>query len=216
MKLRILRWVFLPLLAVLSSAEGQVVYLFNLDEPTANAIGIGSDRWLAQKFQTGTEDAYQLDSITFLAGGNSGSYTGFLMEVFTDNAGVPGTSLGSLSGSAPVSNAENTYTASGIELDGSAAYWIVLSTATPLSSGFPFWRFTNSFAFDAEGGWIIPSAKGFQSVNSGANWTQTNSVVGAYKFSVTATPVPEPGSVILLGSGLALVFAVRRMALRRV
>lgn len=188
-----------------SAIRAETLYLSNLAESSPNGFSYASDRWLSQSFQTGTEEAYNLDTITISSGGQfGGTIEGFSMQIFTDNAGVPGTSLGNLAGAPPLTFQPYTYTADNMTLAGSTKYWIVLSTTNPLASGSLFWRSTDSTSFNAAGNWVVPMAQAKMSLDGGGSWQTLNAVGGAFQFSATAT-VPEPSACILAGMGMLVL-----------
>lgn len=192
---------------VIPRAGAQILYVSNLSESSPNAIAVGSNRWIAQPFETGDAEQYALDTVTLDIGNIIGSPQGFTVRIFSDNAGTPSVSVGALSGS--LSIGEIPFDASGITLDGSSTYWIVLSTDSLLSSGsFPFWKFTNSSSFAAQDEWSIPLAQARESADAGTNWTPSFSVAGGYQFSIDAVAIPEPAP-LALGGVAAAAFAFR-------
>ncbi len=170
----------------------------------------------AQSFTTGnTALAFELDSIvlSMLAMGAEGG--GFELSIYDDNAAAPGSALGAaLSGNAsPVLGQEYTYTASGITLSASTTYWIVASNnSTTASYG---WKLADEAA-TVTGGWATPLS--FSSRSGTDAWAPyltgipPGSVQEALRYSLNASPVPEPGSVglLLVGAGAAFLLKRRR------
>src|ERR1017187_5607179 len=91
-----------------TQAQG-TTYVSNLGATSSGSLAIGSDSWAAAWFDSGTNSGgYRLDSIQLAMGDASGSPTGFRAMLYNSGIGtapVPGTSLGTLSGSPSPSTA---------------------------------------------------------------------------------------------------------------
>lgn len=198
-------------LCALASAAAQTVYVSNLGEPPVNGILIASDRWIAQPFVSGTSVGYELDTISFSSAGAFGSPSGFSLRLFSDNAGSPGSSLGSLIGSEPTPSGVYTYTASGITLSASTKYWAVLSADTDIATGGYFWRLAGTANFTSQDGWSLAVGESMFSANSGGIWTGSGN---NYMLSVSGSAVPEPASTAVFMGAVALISAwvIRRKA----
>ncbi len=181
--------------AQLANAQG-TIYLSNLDSPSRGTGAVGSDAWIAQEFFIGnTGNSYQLNSIQLLMSQATGSPSGFNVLFYSANGRIPGSLLGSLSGpSDPSAGGIFTYTASGLTLSSSTAYFIVLTSATPVANGSYIW---NLGGFVYSNNWSVNAS--YSSSTHGADWA---GFTGPYKFAVNATVVPEPTTYALVGLGL--------------
>jgi len=179
------------------------------------------NRWVAQSFDTDAR-SWVLNAVTLSSdGGNVGFNTGnFFLDIYassgTGSSRIPGAVLGRLSGTdKPVLNQLYTYTTSGINLDPSSRYWVVMG----LSSGFADYNFNYAEDVAATGVWSYPSGGtdgGIQAVstNQGASWPLYNYGPFLMEFDATVAAVPEidPAS---LGSALALVLGSLGMLERK-
>lgn len=173
------------------SGLAQVTYVSNLADSSAADGLVEQTDWFASSFETGTDPlGYELNSIRVDLDEFTGAASGFSVSLFSDNGGKPGTSLGTLSGSAdPVAGGIYTYITSGIALSPSTPYWIVSATASAEPTGF-YWAITTSTTDSTSDGWSIDNMDMRVSHNQGGSWGSANP--GAGQFSVTATSVPEP------------------------
>ena len=136
----------------------------------------------------------------------SGSPTGFVASVYSSAGGIPGSSLGCLSGSDPLSGGIFTYTNSGIMLSPSTVYLIVLTAATPAAQGAYSWNYDDNFSYDTGDYWRA-GAYAYSSSN-GSSWFRYS-----YPFqqlAIYATAAPEPSTLALAGLGLAALSFWRR------
>jgi hypothetical protein len=211
MRIRILpslRALFLTALAgsAASSQAGTVVS--NLGEGETASPFVNGSVWNATSFTTDVL-TYTLNSLTlrlsfFDFGG--GTVT---PRIFTNGSGAPsGVALEVFSSQTVNGSGNFTFASTGLTLDPNTTYWIALQ-----GGGFDasLWASTSSPA--QTGGWTIGDTM-LHSTDSGSSWPTTYGFSG--QFSVDATPVPEPRSVLLLGMGaMAGLTFLRRSARRR-
>ena len=135
-----------------------------------------------------------------------GSPNGFAVLVYSAIAGAgisPGNSLGTLNGSLnPVTSGTYTYIpTSNITLSPSTEYYIVLTGATSVANGAYDWSFAGANSYNSSGGWAVTGGANlfFYHSTDGLSW---NGISDVYpQFEITATPIPEPGVLSLLGLG---------------
>ena len=170
---------------------------FNVDAPPRNAA--------AQSFTTGGL-AEDLQSVTLKLLGGAGSID---VSVFSNNAGLPGTSLLHLGTLTPVGGGFADYTLiapSGFTLAANTTYWVEGNYI-----GSQDWAYTNDMTFSGSG----KLGDQTQSTDGGATWLGPFPIE-PYQLQVTAAAaVPEPATLVLALSGIALVgldFARRRRA----
>lgn len=196
-------WLLLPQFV---QAQG-TLYVSNLGQTPTGSAAIGSDSWIAQTFETGTNaGGYVLNSVQLLTGAASGTPSGFNVSIYTSStgslSGQPSNNLGNLIGSDPWSGGMFTYTASELTLSPSTVYYVVATTATPVAQGAYFWSGANALSGDTPGssGWIIFDA--YYSSANGSSWN-FNARVNVPQLGIYATAVPEPSTLALVGLGLA-------------
>ena len=202
------------LLVAQSVLSQGTVYISNLAQPSSGSVAVGSDLWVAHEFITGSNPGgYILDSVQLAMQPASGAPNSFSVMLYGNGApylgAAPGkTSLGTLTGSSmdPITTGLYTYTASGLTLAPSQAYFIVATAGTPLASGAFAWSVENTSYPSSSGGWGT-TVLAFTS-SDGLTWNSP--VADDLQFSLTATDVPEPDTVVLLGLPGVLFFAWRR------
>jgi hypothetical protein len=158
---------------------------------------------------TPTGNSYFLNSVQFTASlfGLS-STNSVIVSVETDAGGLPsGTVLESftltnqmgLLGSTP-----NTLDAVSVldpVLFQNYQYWVVLTETSGSGTGDLVWNYNNSSTF------------GLTAVYQSGAWVSqgtTNYLAGALLVTGTIDPIPEPGTLLTLASGLAAVVALKR------
>jgi hypothetical protein len=129
----------------------------------------------------------------------------------------PGSSLETLNGSAnPSTGGIYTYTdSSNLILSPQTTYFIVLTSGTAVANGAYDWSYGSegpNSLYNPSGGWVAPpfdiTDDNYQSSN-GSNWSHVN--FGEFaQFAITATPIPEPSSSLLLLLGSGVFIYVRR------
>jgi hypothetical protein len=189
-------------------AQG-TLYVSNLEQTPTGNMPVGSDAWVAQTFNTGTNsDGYVLNSIRLLMVAASGSPSGFAVSIYSktgDPHGLnfasdsPESSLGSLAGSDPAAGGLYTYNTSGITLSSSTFYFVVLTAATPVANGTYDWSAVNRPTQSIER-WGIENVY-YSSVN-GSTW-EAQARQSVFQLGIYGTPIPEPGASALIALGLA-------------
>jgi len=196
-----------------------VIYNNGAPAATDNNFGNEMTHWIeADNFSLAATDTIR--GVEFwelnredLPGDYNGSIDWF---IYSDNSGSPGTVLAS-------GNVAPTRTATGVVLQsvftefdmkfsipdfvatGGTTYWLGLhngSTATDTTNEQFFWEVGNAG--------VPPANHDFPLDTPGATWSESFNEF-AFNLSNTAfvTATPEPGTILLLGCGLA-AFAIRR------
>jgi hypothetical protein len=165
-----------------------------------------STQYVADKFLTDAF-AYDLNSVVLDL---VNSPAGVAVELYSDNSGVPGSSLGSFTTPGSLADGPNTFTASGLPtLTSNSAYWIVLRG---IGSGSADWQFTDGSGTVSPNWQTLSSA--FRTSLGGA-WNVSSTQ--PYMMTINATAasaVPEidPAS---FGSALSLVLGSLTLLERR-
>jgi hypothetical protein len=199
---------FLLGFAATPRAEAQgTVFVSNLGSTNLVFVGLGPNYWMAQPFETGTNSSvYILNSVqlTMLVTGPS-SGTNLQVSLYSNNSGVPGSSLAPLIGSDPTSSGLCTYTASGVTLAPSATYWILVSSGLT-QFGFPVFLAgaTQTTNYVSSGGWGLSAPMYSTDLTT---WQAAS--YDAAQIAIRAT-VPEPSPCVLIGLGLAWLLFLRR------
>lgn len=188
----------------LVQAQG-TLYFTSLGQTPTGSAAIGSDSWIAQAFGTGTNTGgYMLNSVQLLMDGASGTPNGFVISIYGNSGNSPQNNLGNLVGSDPLTGGVYSYTASGITLSPSTAYYILVTAATPVAQGAYNWSSANVLA-PPNNGW----AGGLYDYSTdGAKWNYFRNQF--FQFAIYATPIPEPATCALFGLGLAALSFWRR------
>jgi hypothetical protein len=191
------------LLPLVSPAQG-TFYLSNLGISSTGSASIGSDSWLAESFQTGTNsNGYILNSIQLLMGDASGSPDNFTVLLYGDGS-FPGHELGSFDGStSPSTGGVFTYTISSITLSSSTIYFIVLTSGTSAAEGSFMQEYAADYNYSSSDDWILSTYR-YSSVD-GINWSRGGYSGDGLQFAVNATAVPEPSSYALGTLGALLL-----------
>lgn len=176
----------------------------NLDEVANSADSVTSTLWRANRFTTGNNaGGYTLDSVIgrFSAQTTAGT---FIAQIYSDNESRPNVSLESLTGAAPATAGDHTFSSAGLSLDANTSYWIAWTATSGQYT--PENTFSNSET--STDGWTIGGSSA--SGDAGGNWT-AESGPGARLFSIQATPVPEPHEyAMFVGLGLMVFVGARR------
>jgi hypothetical protein len=200
----------------IAHAQG-TFYVSTLGLPSTGSASVGNDSWLATDFETGTNaGGYLLNSVQLALANASGNPSGFAVMIYNQDPHIvvgaaPGTSIGSLNGSLdPVSSGIYSYSpASTLILSPSTTYFIVLSSGTATADGAYEWSVTSTRAPSLAGGWNGDHY--LLSASDGLRWGPGPSSSYA-QFAVSATAIPEPAAVGLLGLGGCFLFWRRRSA----
>ena len=185
-----------------SLASAQIVS--NLGEVANAGSSVTSTAWTANRFTTGNNaGGYTLDSVTGLFNGQTTAGT-FVAQIYSDSGDRPGSSLESLTGDAPETFGQHTFTSTGLSLDANTSYWVAW---TPTSGHYNY-NLTFSNNESSTDGWTIGSRSA--SSDAGTNWS-AEGPSSANLFSIQATPVPEPHEyAMFVGLGLIGFVALRR------
>jgi hypothetical protein len=121
----------------------------------------------------------------------------FTASIWTDSSGQPGTELGSwdMVTTTPYLTCCTLTTQSGITgvtLTGGRQYWMVLGPRSPNDGSKVYWAFNT----------LGQNSAILGSLDGGATWIHDSRNANA-AFDVQGIATPEPGSLLLLGAGLA-------------
>jgi len=192
-----------------------IVYLSNLDQPSAGSLSVGSDLWYAATFITGPNTGgYLLDSVQLEMADASGSPSGFTVMLYAQSSllgGIfPGNSLGTLNGSAnPSTTGIYTYTpASNLTLSPNTDYFIVLTAGTTVANGAYEWSDQNTGSYNPVDNWhtVVPLWS-----SNGSSWHAPGPPFDSLQYAITATAIPEPSPswLLLIGSGIFIYIRAR-------
>ena len=195
--------------------------LSNLTATVSSTEYFDDGHWHAQSFDTNAQswvlNAVTISSDTTNAFFNRGN---FFADIYDSsgigNSRIPATLLGQLSGTdKPFPTGEYTYTTSGISLDPSSRYWLVMG----VSSGTANYDLNYAYDVAATGVWSYPYGGRFggivaESSNQGGSWNLSNYGPFLMSFDATSAAVPEidPAS---FGSALSLVLGSLGLAERK-
>jgi hypothetical protein len=195
------------LATTITKAQG-ATYLSNLGQPSSGSVAVGSDSWLATSFFSGNNiGGYTLDSIQLAMADASGSPSGFTIMLYSEanNPGgaFPGSSLGTLSGSAePATGGLYTYTDNlNITLSPATYYFIVLTAGTGVAAGAYDWSLAGTYSYNPGGGWS--SGGDVRTSSNGSLWLAN---AGNLQYAINATAVPEPGFLSLYSICILLLY----------
>lgn len=209
----VVAWLLVP-----QTARSQgTLYVSSLDLPSAGSVTVASDSWIGEGFNTGNNPSgYILDSIELDMTSATGDPSGFTVQLYTSqsiNGGYyPGSSIATLTGSSdPATAGLYTYIDSGLTMSSSTLYFIVLTSETPIASGTYALSYETTSPANSTGGF----AEGILCESSaGTSWGSATPGGGIAQMELTATAVPEPAPLILMGLPGVLFFAWRRWRAR--
>jgi len=156
--------------------------------------------WIASGFTTGA-DALQLDWVSIVGFNNDlGTKT---VAIYSNNAGSPGTLIGTSSATTAALKNVYQFNFSGVNLAASTSYWVLpeagLSWYLESANAAPTAQNASGFSYNGVK----------TSTNSGSSW---NTSVFNYTIGISASPaaVPEPAITSLVCVG-GIAFMRRRM-----
>lgn len=175
----------------------------NLGETGSASQNFSSTFQLASSFTT-DNSAYSLNSLTLSLDSPLANNVTVTLRLFADASGAPsGSALETLAPQTFSSGGNKTFNSTGLALAPDTTYWLTVSG----TGSIPVWFETASTA--QTGNWSIGD-NGLQSTDSGNSWSSSANIG---KFSVDASPVPEPAPIALLSlSAGCLVMWQRRKA----
>ena len=141
-------------------------------------------------------------------------------KIYTDNAGVPGTLVGTLSTisitadiAGPGTGTFRNYnvTSAGISLAANTKYWLGVSINSAAGTAPVLWNTTTSTTMDSGSTFAQVTTTALKtSTNGGSSWSTGNSVNGVFSLSGNLAAAPEPTRVLLLGIGWGFFLLRRR------
>jgi hypothetical protein len=202
------------ILAVPFISQAQETYLSSLGLASSGSYSVGSNSWVALGFETGSNNSgYLLNTVQLSLSSASGNSSGFTVMLYKCSpvGAIPYTSsLYTLSGASdPESEGIYTYTSSSsISLQANTLYWIVVTSTTAISDGSYALNYSSTKSYNSSNGWT----GGGIIISSTGNYLDSYTRYPAYGlFSLTATAVPEPGTLALISlGGIALFFAHKK------
>ena len=201
-------------------AQGPMTYLSNLSQTPAAYENVGSNSWLALGIVTGNNPAgYLLDSVQLKMADATGAPSGFRVRLYADaNNGsgpFPGSSLVTLTGSTdPSSSGLYTFSPSlTLTLSPGENYFVVVTSDSAVADGAYNWSRTASSTYQSSDNWrLISNGNPLFSSGNGF-WGSVPDGPNTYlQFALTATPIPEPGTLglLLVGAAFAGTRCLRR------
>jgi hypothetical protein len=195
------------LFAALAVNGAPILIVSNLTETPAGVDGDVNAE--GQSFITGGTATTLQDVVLELLGGNGAVD----VALFSDNSGLPGSSLLSLGTLTPTGSGYADYTAAGTyALAADTTYWVVANDL-----GSSSWGFTASAAYSGTG--TLGSLTNSQ--DGGADWlgpyapTAENEPYLLEVDAGTTTATPEPSGLVLMLTGIgAMLFIKARVGIR--
>ena len=173
------------------SAYGQRLLVGNTS--AVNHAAGSSTADLAQAFTTGPNSGgYKLTSVEILLGAVIGPSVTYDVSINTNSSGEPGTSLGSLTGTALTAGTLNEFTTTGIDLDASTTYFVVFAPSANGAS--PAVTYSNSEDSGSADGWSIANDSLGRTRNPVGAWV---AVGGSLQIRINGHVVPTPLGVLL-------------------
>lgn len=204
------KWLPLLALALVFPVTAPAATLFStLGQSYDGVAGMftSADR-LATDFQTGASATTITGASLNLANDGNTISLHFLASLFTDSAGLPGTSLGSFSTITLLPSnqipADYSATSAGISLSANTKYWLVLKLLEDPDGLSGDWSYNQSNSTDAGSVFTPVSATQIKySNNNGSTWVdEVGGATANYRYSLTGTTTaPEPGRALLLLAG---------------
>jgi hypothetical protein len=189
--------------------QGQgTLYLSNLGQPPTSSLAIGNNSWQAVGFFTGNNpNGYLLDSVQLAMLDATGNPTNFAVMIYAQSGNLSGPSpgssnLGTLDGSLnPSTTGIYTYTPDSIlTLSASSFYYIVVTAGTAVADNAYEWSRAGTYSYDSSENW---GAGTVWNSTDGSHWS--GNIFLNPQFAISATPIPEPGVLSLLGLGCAVL-----------
>lgn len=184
--------------------------LYGSTDGVVQGSGAGSNIRQAREFvlqQIGTFDITQFDVAAFNDGTSGGNIS---VSFWSNSSGAPGTQLGpaySVASHAPPNSCCGIVTATGLSgttLTSGTPYWIVFASTNPTDATHVELEFNNTGATSP----LLGSLNFGSWQNDGTGANAAFDVVG----NPVVSSVPEPASILLLGSGLLALVIRRRRA----
>ena len=205
--------------AILTSHATGLVYLSNITDTSWGGYGASGSFGLGQPFRTGVSSGgYSLNSVKLSILGGLGDVSGFTVSLYSNANDLPATLLEVLTGdSDPRAEGLYDYVSSGLILQPNTTYWIAATAAGTTPGTAYFWEITKEQDFVATDGWQIPFGNTFGYYYAGSDeWASfPSSTYGTFKFTISATPAPEPASSVLFALGLGYLASKRPSSKRK-
>lgn len=169
-------------------------------------FGVGSYNLCETVPFTTDNNLYTVDSVELDISRLNGNTSDLILSLFSDAGGTPGSSLGTFSSPANISQGNALFTATGLTLAPDTTYWIVAEPSVAEKSDFEWW---NSLTSGISGNSEFDS-----NANAWGPWS-ASTVVNAPSLVIygetVVTTAPEPSALALFGFGaIAFGFLFRR------